>query len=138
MKAIVLGLALGVSLNWIRESGQSGALFDEVERLADNLSDSLYFDPDMTHPNIQAFLLMIGTADGDGYRRLFGGRLFDSYADHPRIKITANLGGKPITSTAAGAYQILANTWDAVRPKLGLPNFSPASQDCAAVELIRG
>jgi lysozyme len=64
---------------------------------------------------------------------LYGGQLFNSYAAHPHIAITK--GG--ITSTAAGAYQMLYRTWVSVQQDLGLPDFSPASQDRAAVELIR-
>lgn len=90
--------------------------------------------------NMAAFLHMIrvgeGTADPDGYRRHFGGRLFDSYADHPRVAITAGLGRNKYTSTAAGAYQFLSRTWDECAKALGLPDFSPASQDLAAVFLI--
>ena len=77
-----------------------------------------------------------GTAGADGYRTLFGGGLFDSYADHPRKVVAAFLGGKPIKSSAAGAYQILSKTWASLAA-LGLPDFSPRSQDLAAVELIR-
>jgi muramidase (phage lysozyme) len=91
--------------------------------------------------NVAAFLQMIraaeGTAGPNGYRTLFGGRLFDQFADHPRIAVTAPLGASTITSTAAGAYQILARTWDEARDALELPDFSPASQDAAAVWLIR-
>ena len=53
---------------------------------------------DMQNSNLQAFLAMIrqaeGTAGRDGYSMLFGGSLFDSFADHPRTKITARLGGR--------------------------------------------
>jgi muramidase (phage lysozyme) len=45
-----------------------------------------------------------------------------------------NLG---ISSSAAGAYQIIRRAWDGVRAKLGLPDFSPACQDAAALKLIR-
>lgn len=89
------------------------------------------------NPNVSAFLTLIRTGEGtlgaNGYRTLYGGGLFDSFADHPRVKVAA--GG--ITSTAAGAYQILSRTWDEMRAKYGLPDFSPASQDAAAVGLIR-
>lgn len=88
--------------------------------------------------NVRAFLDVIrageGTSDPDGYRRHFGGRLFTGYADHPRVAITA--GG--YTSTAAGAYQLLARTWDGLVQQYGFPDFSPASQDEAAVALIIG
>jgi len=83
--------------------------------------------------NVQAFLMMIrtgeGTANGNGYRTLFGGGLFNGFADHPRISVTKS----GYTSTAAGAYQIIVGTWDS----LGLPDFSPANQDIAAVRLIK-
>lgn len=87
--------------------------------------------------NLRAFLDVIrageGTADADGYRRHYGGRLFDGYADHPRVAIKAGQW----TSTAAGAYQFLSRTWDEAAKALALPDFSPASQDLAAVFLIR-
>lgn len=90
-------------------------------------------------PNLYAFLGMLrvseGTAGPNGYRTLVGGSLFSSFADHPRVLIPLpNLG---IKSSAAGAYQILRATWDGVSRKLDLPDFSPLSQDAAAIELIR-
>lgn len=93
----------------------------------------------LQHPNVAAFLAVIrrgeGTADSNGYRRLVGGQLFDGYADHPRIRVFIPRLGQ--VSTAAGAYQFLESTWDEVSGKLGLPDFSPASQDIAAVERLR-
>jgi len=89
------------------------------------------------YANLRAFLIMIQYAEGtygaNAYRMLYGGQLFNSYAQHPNTAITK--GG--ITSTAAGAYQILYRTWASVQQDLGLTDFSPASQDRAAVELIR-
>lgn len=89
--------------------------------------------------NLNAFLTLIRTGEGtlgpDGYRTLYGGDLFESFADHPRVKVKA---GK-WTSSAAGAYQFLAKTWDALvaqHPELN--DFSPASQDAGAVYLIKG
>lgn len=88
--------------------------------------------------NLQAFLAVLraceGTADPDGYRRLFGGRLFNSYDEHPRIAVTAS----GYTSTAAGAYQILARSWDDYRAKTGAgKSFLPEAQDAYAVWAIR-
>lgn len=87
----------------------------------------------VAHPNVQAFLRVIrrgeGTADADGYRRIFGGRLFNSFADHPRIVVTAS----GYTSSAAGAYQFLASTWDETARIMKLGDFSPANQDRGAV-----
>lgn len=86
---------------------------------------------------VQAFLALIRTGEGttgpNGYRTMFGGGLFTGYADHPRQSITR--GG--LTSTAAGAYQFLSRTWDEMAAKYALSDFSPSSQDIAAVGLIK-
>lgn len=92
--------------------------------------------------NLLAFLHVLrvgeGTADEAGYRRHFGGRLFDSFAAHPRVVITAGLGANQYTSTAAGAYQFLARTWDGLVKRYGFADFAPRTQDIAAVALIDG
>lgn len=89
------------------------------------------------YQNLKAFLLMIqyseGTIGMNAYRMLYGGQLFGDMRWHPNIAITKS----GITSTAAGAYQILYRTWMSVQQTLPLSDFSPASQDRAAVELIR-
>ena len=91
---------------------------------------------DLANKNVQAFLHVIrtgeGTNDATGYRRIFGGQLFSSFADHPRISVTKN----GYTSTAAGAYQALSSTWDETAKIMGLHDFSPASQDWFAVGRI--
>jgi lysozyme len=91
----------------------------------------------LENSNLRAFLRTIrageGTADTNGYRRIFGGQLFDSYADHPRVYVTYG----NTTTSAAGAYQFLAGTWDDVRRAINLPDFSPRSQDLGAAWLIR-
>lgn len=93
--------------------------------------------------NRRAFLDMLAVSEGtkgigdDGYNVLYGGGLFASYADHPRRKLTFKIKGKPVTSTAAGRYQILAKYFDAYKRTLGLPDFSPASQDAIALQMIR-
>jgi muramidase (phage lysozyme) len=108
--------------------------------------------------NLAAFLLMIrhaeGTADPDGYRALFGHRadrpkLFAGFDDHPRIAARfTDRSGRQLWTSAAGAYQFLAvspipgggstrmDTWDRLKRKLALPDFSASSQDRAAVALI--
>lgn len=99
-------------------------------------------DPGTAWRNERAFLDMLahaeGTAGPDGYRTLFGGSLFDSFADHPRRLFSfTNGAGQKLKTTAAGRYQFLARTWDELRAKLDLPDFGPGSQDAAALELIR-
>jgi lysozyme len=98
--------------------------------------------PDQAAVNVRAFLDMLayseGTSGPDGYRMMFGGRLFDSFADHPRVYWPFTNGrGERLTTSAAGRYQFLARTWDTLRARLGLPDFGPESQDAAALELVR-
>lgn len=87
--------------------------------------------------NVRAFLVMIrhgeGTLGDDGYRTLFGGKLFDSYEKHPNICVPY----KKTCSTAAGAYQFLYKTWLLCKTMVaGLDDFSPANQDRAAIALL--
>jgi muramidase (phage lysozyme) len=93
-------------------------------------------DNTLKNQNVQAFLALIRHCEGAGYKTLFGGGIVENTDDHPRIAVTRTLGGKPITSTAAGAYQFLSRTWDECVKALDLPDFSPASQDQAALYLI--
>lgn len=112
-----------------------------VDSLIVSMTPSTYasadVSPDVASANVSAFLDMIawseGTSGPDGYRTLFGGGTFDSYADHPRTVVRAS----GYASSAAGRYQILAKTWDSLKSKLGLTDFSPDSQDKCAIELIR-
>jgi len=91
---------------------------------------------DLQDRNVLAFLRVIrrgeGTADEGGYKRLFGGGTFASFADHPRVLVKKN----GYSSTAAGSYQFLSRTWDMTQELMKLPDFSPASQDKGAVGLI--
>ena len=95
----------------------------------------------LANPNVKAFLEMIrhseGTATPNGYKTMFGGKLFESFSDHPRIFFSyKNKGGEVIKTSAAGAYQITWTTWVALKVRLGLKDFTPESQDLCAAELI--
>lgn len=91
---------------------------------------------DLYNGNVQAMLKVIRTGEGttgpNGYRTIFGGGLFDGFADHPRITVKRS----GYTSTAAGAYQMKASTWDETKRIMQLPDFSPRSQDLAALGRI--
>lgn len=91
---------------------------------------------DVANPNVQAFLRVIrrgeGTGGENGYRTLFGGGLFSSFAAHPDTLIVKS----GYRSTAAGAYQFLTSTWNETARAMGLADFSPASQDRGAVGRI--
>jgi muramidase (phage lysozyme) len=95
--------------------------------------------------NLAAFLTTIARSEGTasigdrGYNCLVGSTarqpiLFGNYADHPRLKIQLR---PDLVSSAAGRYQILARFYDAYRARLGLPDFSPDSQDAIATQMIR-
>jgi len=107
--------------------------------------------------NLSAFLYMIRSTEhvyprdviGDAaYSIFYGGSKFQSFRDHPVLTgekkgvplpdaMCAAAGLKPgCVSTAAGAYQLIKPTWVRLRDKLNLPDFSPLSQDRAAVGLL--
>ena len=92
-------------------------------------------------PNRKAFLTMIATAEGtvnlgdNGYNVLVGGSLFTGYADHPRKAVY--LPKYKIKSTAAGRYQILSKYYTFYKKLLKLKDFSPASQDAIAIQMIK-
>jgi len=77
-------------------------------------------------------------------------KTFSNFAEHPYISgewagvplpanycIAAGFSNGICKTTAAGAYQFIAPTWRRLKAKLDLPDFSPISQDLAALELIR-
>ncbi|MDN3923330.1 glycoside hydrolase family 24 protein [Roseateles violae] len=164
--AVIAGIAAAGALAWLfrrqpnttttgeaeaeQDSGSAAPLWSLADLIAEAATPT---PPDMADQNTAAFLLMIRTAEGtagpNGYRTLFGGRLFDGWADHPRMAQRFTDGaGRQLWTSAAGAYQFMAvspipggttkaNTWDKLAERLGLQDFSPASQDAAAVELIR-
>lgn len=147
---ILLLVALGAATWWAMRSradlpAESLAEPDQTTSILEDISVTLTpstysgvdLSADQAHNNLKAFLDMIAYAEGtsgpDGYRTLFGGKLFASYDDHPKIFVPF----RNTTSSAAGRYQILYRTWRTLQDRLGLPDFSPDSQDAAATELIR-
>lgn len=89
-------------------------------------------------PERRALLNTIRYAEGTwkggseaGYRTLYGGGRFEGLERHPRITIS-----RRYTSAAAGAYQFLPRTWDEAAARLRLSDFSPRSQDQAALYLV--
>lgn len=115
-------------------------------------------DYDTNAQNLRAFLYMIRKAEHSAaseyndvwYSTFYKGARFTNFADHPVLtgeltpiklsdEICRRAGyGPGCVSTAAGAYQIRVPTWNELRsmnPRL--PDFSAASQDEAAVRLLR-
>lgn len=93
--------------------------------------------------NLKAFLDMIAWSEGstripgsdDGYNVLVGSTpkrpiFFSSYAVHPDVY-------NPLfNSTAAGRYQIIFPTWEALTVRLNLLDFTPPTQDAMGASLI--
>jgi muramidase (phage lysozyme) len=90
-----------------------------------------YYQSILKNPNVQAYLQTIrngeGTLGPEGYRMIVGKSKFNDFSDHPHIYV------KKYNSTAAGAYQFIYGTWNEIKKVLTLKDFSPYSQDIAAV-----
>jgi lysozyme len=130
---------------------QTGSFLDQVPDFTDlqnYAQDTMNpIQIDQAAANEAAFLAMIraaeGTSSDEGYRALFGwrpgnGKTFDSYASHPRqfFNYTDN-AGKTIRTSAAGAYQITATTFDGLVRNYGYSDFTPGTQDAMALDLIK-
>lgn len=93
------------------------------------------------HPNVVAFLDMLAWSEGtigkgdDGYNDIVDpAGFFSDYSTHPNILVQVNA---KIKSTAAGRYQLLSRYYEPYRKQLGLPDFSPVSQDKIAIQQIK-
>jgi muramidase (phage lysozyme) len=88
--------------------------------------------------NVGAFLKAIAEAEGGGYDFKYGaikGKRndpwrFSDFSTHPG----PGFGG---STTAAGMYQITIATWRQHGGRMALTDFSPATQDLIAVEILR-
>jgi len=89
----------------------------------------------LNNPKIQAMLKVIRTAEGADYNTRVGGERFSDLSKKPGQKVY--IPSIKDYSSAEGAYQFLNKTWDGISKKLGLKDFSPRSQDLAAIGLIK-
>ena len=134
----------------VNEEDQTGNFLDELPDAEDvaNMAQGVEMEYQVQQQNITSFLRAIRYAEGtlgdEGYRALFGwrqgnGKTFSSFADHPRQYFNyTDLSGKTIKTSAAGAYQITATTYDLLRKKYpSFSGFSAATQDQMALALIR-
>jgi muramidase (phage lysozyme) len=123
---------------------------------ATNLSVNGVLPDEMT--NVVRFLDLIGIycegttsppSVNNGYDRIVNGvhgaSVFTNYVHHPftggipPVLVVAPGSRFPngLRSDAAGRYQFMLKTWIALATALKLPDFSPKSQDLAAIELMR-
>ncbi len=132
---------------WERENpgvpynGQYGGVTPQqayLKQKAGNIGDAL------NNPNARSYLDAISRAEGtsgymnSGYHTMFGGAQVASLADHPRqLKDFQQTDGAWNKTSAAGRYQFTQKSWDEAAAALGLNDFSPQSQDMAALWLIQ-
>ena len=106
----------------------------------------------MNETNRKAFLDMIGRSEGtsnslatanEGYDVIVTGvdgepEVFTDYSDHPFVdRKPKQINKSGLYSSAAGKYQILFKFWPYYKRMLKLQDFSPASQDKVALQLIK-
>lgn len=134
--------------NW-----NADALMDNLTNLYNRAQDAVASATDTTPvdqvaTNRAAWVDTVGQAEGADYSTCYGYSFtITDFTDHPAVLGTwnglklsdamcKNAGfGPGCVSTAAGKGQITKPTWLRLKAKLGLPDFSPASQDAAILEL---
>ena len=112
------------------------------------MSKIIFLENALNSPNVKAFLHTIrcceGTSGPEGYNFIFGSTDTNHLRNpdlsrHPGTKYAKHYqdnAGHNIVTTAAGAYQFIESTWNALKIKLSLPDFSPHSQDIGVLELL--
>ncbi|HEN3396339.1 TPA: glycoside hydrolase family 104 protein [Yersinia enterocolitica] len=107
-------------------------------------SDSSDLNNLVDDPNVRQYLDVLSNAEGtasyanSGYNTMFGGDQFYDNSDHPRqLKDFTQTDGTKNKTSAAGRYQFTSSSWDDAAKALNLTDFSPRSQDLAALFLIQ-
>jgi lysozyme len=157
---ILAGLAALILLKGDNPKPEPDAEPGEASNNADvtPMTGDAVFKSGTPEQNVTAFLYMIQSSEhsypqnvnnGMAYSTFYGGSRFYDFTDHPvntgekkgvrlsDAQCRASGFGPGCVSTAAGAYQFIKPTWDRIRaisPRL--PDFTPASQDEAAVRLL--
>ena len=81
------------------------------------------------------FLDVIAYAEGtnEKYNITYCYKTFNSYDRHPKTVVCC--GG--YCSSASGRYQFLYRTWSELSNKYGFKDFTPETQDKAAIKLVK-
>ncbi|TDK68049.1 glycoside hydrolase family 24 protein [Sapientia aquatica] len=103
--------------------------------------------------NLSAFLNMLAVSEGtctspatrnNGYDVIVTGfdrvpEIFTDYSTHPFAKGRPSkvINSRGLTSNASGRYQLMLRDYQHYKALLNLPDFSPASQDKWAIQLIK-
>lgn len=100
----------------------------------------------LDNPNVQAFLGMLRDAEGTNqtgnpYQTRFGGKVDENLdlSKQPTFvyKEFTQTDGKKNKSGAVGAYQFITKTWQGLSKDYGFTDFSPRTQDLAAIALLQ-
>lgn len=120
----------------MQDMGEDGGIIGDLVGSVESMMTGT--DEALRSGNVRAFLMLIRSGESSvnerAYRMVVYGGEFSSFADHPRVFKLAPDGRR---TSAAGAYQITATTWDSLGGRRAYGDFSPAAQDRAAVDLIR-
>lgn len=99
-----------------------------------------WIDDELKNPSIKAFLDTIAYAEHtfgrSEYAAKFPRKQFESFKDHPRTVECIDFKGQKLCSSAAGRYQFLTRTWDALVPRIKATDFGPYAQDRGALVLL--
>lgn len=133
---LLLASAASLALYYMTSQDAQDAVDSALSTL-----DSQFMSIDGTtasDPNVRAFLALIRHGESSNsdsaYTVLYGGGHFSDMSQHPKQFFTTRDGRR---TSAAGAYQITWTTWSWLQTLYSIPDFSPASQDFAAVCLIK-
>lgn len=125
-------------------SGSSGDFLTGIANTMTSSVQNAFTDPasSLSVPNVQAWLAAIrttetGTAGPRSYTTIAGGGQLQSLASYPNVQTSLVINGQRVTTHAVGAYQFMPATWSDAASELGLTDFSPSSQDLAAVWLTK-
>jgi muramidase (phage lysozyme) len=114
-----------------------GKVVDKLMGKQENLKEAekqLNHDELLQDPKVQKMLNLIGRAEGADYDTIVGGKKkIQDFSQHPNVIGLRTAQGP---SRAAGKYQITKGTYDKYAPRLGITDFSPASQDKIALQLL--
>ena len=134
---IVLTIALGALFYLI--SQQAIAMNQPSNDAGSNPDDPLPADFGLSlDQKVNAFLALIRRYEsGDNYAAQAGtSQQITDFSHHPAVYRTVTINGRNIRTSAAGAYQFILGTWNAIAAQAGIVDFSPASQDLAAYTLL--
>lgn len=139
VNALLLAAAAGLALIY-QQNQEEGGLIETVDSALSTVESTfMTLDPTTPlNPQVRAFLALIRYGESSNadraYTTLYGGGQFADLSQHPQRYFTLADGRR---TSAAGAYQITYTTWKDLVAQYGFTDFSPATQDFAAVALIK-